>query len=301
MRLNDKHREIFGWTADQRVTTSLLDSVVVEEDLARLREARARALSGKERFYARIRIRRGNDGALRCIETRGEASFENGVPVRVFGATRDVTDEVEAAASLQERARLSEQAQMRAAELAREHQRLELALDAGAIGVGELDMRTGVVKVNDKLREIYGLGAAGAVTWESLDGLVEDEDRAAYHAMIAQALDPRGDGQREQRFRIRRCDDGALRWVYTRNQVHFEDGVAVRVVGLMRDITDEMAAAAVMEEKAKLSEQLSLLTEALPGVIYSYVRPARGDDFFSYLSPNAERLLGFPPAFFRAT
>ncbi len=255
MRLNEKHREIFGWSNDQLVTTGLLDALVVDEDLPGLQEARARALTGKERFHAKIRIRRANDGALRHIETRGEAVFENGVPVRVFGATRDVTDEMEAAASLEERARLAEQNRSRAEELVEAQKGLALALEAGAIGVGELDLRTGVVKVSDKLREIYGLGAADAVTWESLDGLVEDEDRAAYHAMIAQALDPRGDGQREQRFRIRRRDDGALRWVYTRNQVFFEDGVAVRVVGLMRDITDEQAAEAVLEEKARLAEQ----------------------------------------------
>ncbi|MCW2286582.1 PAS domain S-box-containing protein [Rhodoblastus acidophilus] len=253
MRLNEKHREIFGWSNDQLVTTGLIDTLVVPEDLPGLQEARARTLSGKERFHAKIRIRRANDGALRHVETRGEAVFENGVPVRVFGATRDVTDEREAAASLEERARLSEQNRSKADELVQAQKGLALALEAGAIGVGELDLRSGVVKVNDKLRKIYGLGA-GPVMLDSLDGLVVAEDRTAYYATIAQALDPRGAGQCEQRFRIRRRDDDAVRWVYTRSQVFFEDGAAVRVVGLMRDITDERAAAAMLEEKARLAQ-----------------------------------------------
>jgi two-component system, LuxR family, sensor kinase FixL len=291
IRLNEKHREIFGWTSDQLVTTSLLDSRVVEEDLAGLLEARARALTGKERFHARIRIRRANDGALRHIETHGHVHFERGAPVRVFGATRDITDEMEAAASLEERARLAEQSHIRALELERERSRLALALEAGAIGTFEADLARDEIHLSEKLRDIWGWTGDAPVKPGVLDALVIEEDRAARRQAIARA---REDGGRyNARFRIRRAADGAVRWIDTRGQVYFDGETPIRVLGVTRDITDEMEAARVLHEKARLAEQMSMLAEALPGAIYSYVATSGAGDRLAYAAPNIDKLLGF--------
>ena len=265
LRLSEKHREIVGWANDRPMPTDTLDSMVVAEDLAALRDARARALApgGTGRYRARFGIRRASDGALRQVDTRGQVSFDDGVPVRVFGVTRDVTDEMLATAALEERAKLAEQDRIRADVLAREQQRLALAMEAGAIGFGEFDLVSGAVALSDKWLEICGIAGAGPMTLDRLHALVCEDNRAAFLEGREAALDPRGSGLYQSRFRIRRETDGALRWITSRGQVVFENGVATRMFGVSRDITDEMEAASALAERARLAEQDRLRAEEL--------------------------------------
>ncbi|MCW2315459.1 PAS domain S-box-containing protein [Rhodoblastus acidophilus] len=297
MRLSEKHREICGWASDDPLPVSVMDEdMVVDEDRAALQAARARALSGADQFHARFRIRRANDGAVRWVESRGQVQFEGGAPVWAFGVTRDITDEKQAAAIWEEKAALAEQARLRAEELALEQQRLKLALEAGSIGTFEAELPDGEPVGNAKWLEIMGFAPGAPVTARRVEALVIDEDRAGRRAAHAAARDPASGGYFACQHRIRRASDGALRWIDSRGLISFRDGVPVQVRGVNRDVTDEVEAAAALKEKARLAERLTLLAEALPGAIYSYVLAANGDRLFSYMSPNARSLLGFGPA-----
>jgi len=297
LRFNEKHCEICGWTGRQPIPVDVADEkLIFDADLAALQEARARALTGAGRYEAKFRIRRANDGAIRWVESRGQARFHQGAPVSVFGVTRDVTDEMAAAAALEERARLAEQDRLRAEELARERQRLDLALEAGAIGAFDVDLDHGEIHLNEKLRQIWGWPEDAPAMVGDLDRLIAEEDRAARQEQLRRA---EASGRYNAQFRIRRANDGALRWLDTRGQVYFDGGRPNRVLGVTRDVTDEREAAVALEERARLAEQLTKLAEALPGVIYSYELPVGGVSFCSYMSPEVERLLGFPPSAFR--
>ncbi|MBB4197678.1 hypothetical protein CCR94_12905 [Rhodoblastus sphagnicola] len=296
MRLSEKNHEIWGWTGELPEKLAMLDALIVEEDLAALHEARARALSGDGLFRSRFRIRRANDGALRHVDTRARVCFDGDRPVRVFGVARDVTDDMEAAAALEEKARLAEQDRARAEQLALEQQRLKLALEAGAIGLFEVDLPDGAPVVNEKWFEIMGFAPGARVTARNVDALVLEEDRPNRRAAHLRAAEPASSGYFACRYRIHRAGDGALRWIDARGRMYFKDGAPVHVRGVHRDVTDEVEAAAALKEKAGLAERLTLLAEALPGAIYTYVRTADGHRSFSYASPNVERLLGFSPA-----
>ena len=67
-------------------------------------------------------------------------------------------------------------------------------------------------------------------------------------------------------------------------------GEKIRVLGILRDITDTVVA----EERLKESEKLyRLLTEHAQDLIYRYrIKPERG---FDYVSPSVEKLTGFTP------
>jgi two-component system sensor kinase FixL len=173
----------------------------------------------------------------------------------------------------------------------RRSESLRLALEAGAIGTFEADLVKGEVRLSVKLQEIWGVTGDAPVKPGALDMLVVDEDRA--ERAEAQARSAHENGRYRSRFRIRRGNDDALRWIETSGQVYFDRDAPVRVIGVTRDITDEMTAAAVLEEKAKLAEQLTLLATALPGAIYSYVTTPDRRDALAYASPNFAKLLGF--------
>ena len=244
----------------------------------------------------RYRIRRADDGAPRWLDTRGQTYFAGGAPVRVLGVTRDITDEMQAAAVLEEKAALAEQARVRAGELGLERQRLELALEAGAIGTFEADLPDGEPVGNAKWREIMGFAEGARVTARGADALVIDQDRAGRRSTHLRAREPGSGGYFACRYRIRRASDGALRWIDLRGLMDFHGDEPIHVRGVNRDVTDEVQSAAALEEKARLAEQLTLLAEALPGAVYSYVLAANGDRSFAYVSSNVSKLLGFGPA-----
>ncbi|MDX2053962.1 MAG: PAS domain S-box protein [Polyangiaceae bacterium] len=93
---SDELKRIFGIDAGLTVTRELVDSLIVEEDRARVAEAGAQGfVSGKVVLHD-YRIRRLNDGALRYVQTTGEAQRNAaGEVVGFTGATLDVTERKE--------------------------------------------------------------------------------------------------------------------------------------------------------------------------------------------------------------
>jgi PAS domain S-box-containing protein len=180
----------------------------------------------------------------------------------------------------------------------RNQERLRLAVEAGAIGLFEADFTTGKAIFTGKEREILGFPPDGPVSPYDVAALVVEEDRAQREQALAAAMKPDGNGVYVAKYRIRRANDGALRWVSARGQAYFEYGRIARVVGVNRDITDEMNAEATLQDKARLAEQLASLAGTLPGAIYSYERPGDGPDFMPYASANIEDLYGFGPETF---
>ncbi len=180
----------------------------------------------------------------------------------------------------------------------RNEERLRLAVDAGAIGLFEANYVTNSAFFGDNTRKIFGVVDDAPLTTETVGALVIEEDRPARLAALAKAMDPQGDGLYQTKYRIRRANDGALRWVSASARATFVNGAVARIVGVNRDITDEMNAEATLQEKARLAEQLTGLAEALPGAIHSYKRRDDGSAFLPYASPNIENLLGFSPKVF---
>jgi PAS domain S-box-containing protein len=101
-------------------------------------------------------------------------------------------------------------------------QRLHQAASIAGLGFFDYDRRTNRVYWSDGTREILGMprdatpGLAEALEWTHPD------DRARCIAAIAQAKDPRGDGNVQIEYRIVR-PDGEARRVSIRSQTQFED------------------------------------------------------------------------------
>ncbi|MGY2067917.1 SpoIIE family protein phosphatase [Blastococcus sp. SYSU DS0619] len=146
---------------------------------------------------------------------------------------------------------------------------LEVALEAGSVGIWERDLRTGTIHWDERCAALFGLDAA--VDLDSLDVVltqhVHPDDHAAIEEAMRVAVEERGDYTVE--FRVNRSD-GAVRWVLARGRVVTDaSGAPVRVLGTVLDATDARAqaqqrltavqrAAAIAEVAAELANAARL-------------------------------------------
>ncbi|MGY1856529.1 SpoIIE family protein phosphatase [Modestobacter sp. SYSU DS0290] len=115
--------------------------------------------------------------------------------------------------------------------------RLELALEAGSVGVWERDLRTGRVSWDERNAAIFGL--PGAQEWvgdELMMARLHPDDHEAVRAAMRAAL--AGSGEFLVEMRVLPVDGGE-RWVVCRGRVLRDSrGEPVRLVGTTVDVTD---------------------------------------------------------------
>ena len=121
-------------------------------------------------------------------------------------------------------------------------ERLRLAKHAAGLGIFDRDLITDALHWDERSRELWGFEPEEAVTYEKFLAGIHPDDRAARQAAIDRALDPTGNGEYQADFRVIRRSDGAIRWLTTTGRVFFEAGHAVRLAGIMQDVTERKAA-----------------------------------------------------------
>ena len=140
-------------------------------------------------------------------------------------------------------------------ELRRRDARTMRAEEAGGVGTFELDIATQMLSVSSEFCRIFGMAPTTHCPAALLESLVDPRD-ADYRSNA----ETRSAGSAEQAtvYRIRRADDGAVRWISRRAQfVRAPEGQAVRMFGAVQDVTDQYL---VNEEIAhRLKNTLSLV------------------------------------------
>ena len=133
--------------------------------------------------------------------------------------------------------------------------RLELALDASAIGIWEHNITTGDIAWDLRLRELYGLAADAPVHWIDL---VHPDDRAAAASDFDRAHST-GTGYSSQ-FRVI-LPDGQVR--HLRSKAHFhrnEHGHAL-MIGAEWDVTEDVLLHQQLQRQTRELEQSRRLAE----------------------------------------
>ncbi|HYE30391.1 MAG TPA: PAS domain S-box protein [Methylomirabilota bacterium] len=195
------------------------------EELKRGEAERDQALRERRPFEVEFRIRRGGDGQVRWLLSRGRGEYdEAGNLTRVLGVNIDIT----------EQKRVQQ-------ELARTSERLELAQRAACIGVFDWYIPTGQLVWSGEEERIFGL-ERGAFEGH-IDGWarrVVPEDRSRVQGELAAAM-AAGKRDLDFRFRIIR-PDGEIRVIEGAGRFVYENGQASRMVGVNIDVTDREAA-----------------------------------------------------------
>ncbi|MFC3123658.1 sensor histidine kinase [Pseudoroseomonas globiformis] len=136
------------------------------------------------------------------------------------------------------------------------------AYEAARIGSFEWDRATGLLTTSDALCRIFGLPVAPCHPIGVLEALVLPEDMA-----IRSGASSRADGsaQPDVEYRIRRADDGGLRWVARRSTfLHDAAGQVIGMAGTVQDITEVKLAALRMEVLVDLGDRLRDAMAAAP-------------------------------------
>ncbi len=121
-------------------------------------------------------------------------------------------------------------------------ERLALATKAGGIGIWDYDVVNATLRWDDRVRSLFGVAPEAPIGLaENLDR-IHPGDRATVQAALARAFDSLGSGDYYVRFRIPQEDEGRIRWVEAQGQATFKAAVAVRLVGVLRDISSEQEA-----------------------------------------------------------
>jgi PAS domain S-box-containing protein len=210
------------------------------------------------------------DGAVRHIHDRAALVTDPATGRRrAFGLAADVTD----------RRKVEE--------------RLHLATEAAGIGIFDVDLLTGAIDWDPRLRELWGVGPDVTVTDDVFAGGVHPEDCPAMREAIARTLAPGGDGLYRAEYRLAPRDGTAPRWIAAAGRAHFEGGRAVRFVGTVQDVSTRKAAeAAVIESE----ERFRALANTVPALIF-ITAPGRGnvysnERYQAYTGLGREGLLG---------
>lgn len=218
-------REIYG--LPEGAIDNPLDAferLVHPDDLPALMEAVGVAMdpAGDGAINREYRIHRGDDGALRWIETFGRAFFRDGQCVRFVGVASDVTERKAAAARL-----------------ALQEETMALAVDAANVGTWDFDPRDRKLVASERGYGMFGMLPGSAAGPEDFYARMHPEDREMVGAVLRNSLDPAVRGPVEVEFRTVGRDDGVERWIAARGRSVFDEtGACVRVVGATVDITE---------------------------------------------------------------
>jgi PAS domain S-box-containing protein len=143
--------------------------------------------------------------------------------------------------------------------------RLEVALEASAVGIWERDLRTGSVYWDERCAAIFGL--SHAVEIGSVERLMMEHIHPEDHDMVTRAMREAeaGDGQYVIESRVLRAD-GAVRWTMSRGRIVTDSrGERVRVIGTVVDVTEARELAARRLAAVQRSAAVSQVAAELAG------------------------------------
>ena len=135
-------------------------------------------------------------------------------------------------------------------------ERLRLAKQAAGLGVFDFDADHNILHWDDRMRELWGAETSHAVSYKRFSTAIHPEDRAARQAALDQAVDPASNGEYNIEYRVINPIDGLERWVSAVGRMHFEDGLATRLVGVARDISEHKIFEKKLQEQRAETESI---------------------------------------------
>ena len=219
-----------------------LEKYIHPDDQPTVRQAIDRAIQTKSVFELEHRVIR-TDGTLGWTHSRAVPLLDGeGKIAEWIGTAVDVSERKRGEAALRE-----------------SEARLLAAIDLVKLGCYSWNPQSNELRWDDTLKAMWGLPAGATVDYDVWRFCVHPDDLARVDAAFKSCTDPSGDGVYDIEYRLIGKTDGAERWIATRGQTHFDNGVAASFYGVALDVTDrkniEMALERRVEARTRELEQ----------------------------------------------
>lgn len=118
---------------------------------------------------------------------------------------------------------------------------LTLALSSAEIGIWGLDLINKTVTLDAQSRMLLGYEEDQSIPYETALDYIHADDKDQVNAKILTSMDAANGGHYEMRYRSLHKQTQAIRWIHSKGRVYFnQDGIAYRIAGIIRDITQEV-------------------------------------------------------------
>ncbi len=163
-----------------------------------------------------------------------------------------------------------------------------LAIKTAKLGIWNYDLATDTLEWNQELLNMYGLTQDEWVAnMEGWRKFIHQDDLNATNNELAKAYG--GETVYNVRFRIV-TNDGEIKHITASAAPVFnENGDVIKIYGVNSDITDLVSAEV---EISKREQQITNITNQIPGMVYIYQVLPEGTDRFVFLSKGVELLYG---------
>ena len=263
--------------------------LVHPQDRERVERTVRAAIEDRSPYECEFRVVRPG-GETVWVENRGRASYgPDGQPRVMMGTVVDISLRKRAAAAEEELALLQR------GSAAEDAERVQLALDAGAIvGTWVWHVPGNHFAADELFARSFGLDPRVCREGLPLEQVMESihaEDLPRVRDAIAEAM-ARG-GPYRCEYRVRR-EDGLYHWIEANGRVELgADGAPLRFPGVLLDIGERRRAEA---ERDQANALLRTFIEAVPGVVYAKDRDGRmlvaNRGVLDLVGKPAERIIG---------
>lgn len=116
-------------------------------------------------------------------------------------------------------------------------ERLRLSKQAAQIGIFDYYPKLNIIHWDERMRELWGAESDKSIVYDQFVAAIHPDDRTARQAALDLAFDPTGNGRYKIEYRVINIVDGIERWISSTGLMHFKNGQARRMVGVVQDIT----------------------------------------------------------------
>ncbi|WP_020180044.1 PAS domain S-box protein [Methylopila sp. M107] len=257
---------IFGWSA-QEMTGRSVEDFFTPEDRAnrRLRRQMSRAAARGRAIDECWRVRKNGERFWASGEMTPLRSSE-GAHIGFVKILRDRTEQ-----------------HLHEAALQRAERRLRRAQEAGGVGLFSVGVDDNVLHATPEFCRLYGMPERETFDAGEFERLVLPEDQDMVSSMEGRR---RGLSPTDVVYRIRRANDGEIRWISRKGEFESDGGRSVRFAGASRDITSDVLRD---REIAAEREQLAAMFEQAP----TFMAMLRGPGHrIERVNPGYTRLVG---------
>ena len=227
--LNPVAEELTGWRSEEAVGRPLSEVFTIVNE-----QTRQPALNPAERALKEGRVvGLANHTVLITKDGREVAIDDSAAPIR--GEKSEVLGVVLVFRDITEKRAAENLLAAQAAELRDEHERLNLALKAGRMGIFEMDLARNVLWWSEETYALFGADPKLECTFDSFISLVDPRDRAMLTQNIQESIDLGQPINHEFRILGREQNE---RWIICQARIDYDQqGNAVCCYGIFIDIT----------------------------------------------------------------